>query len=137
MTVEHSLQVSASLAITGGILLPLLETIRRWEQMSEIEYFTYWFDDYLIGGFLLCAGWRTLRSRYKGLRILCAAWGAATVMLILSFIGQLIHIGNPDPAPVSPVLVAVIKGLLLAGALTGLILALRSSPFPIDRDQAT
>jgi hypothetical protein len=46
-------------------------------------------------------------------------------MMILSFIGQLQHIGSPDPAPVPSWVVLLIKGLLLAGVLVGLRLALR------------
>jgi hypothetical protein len=93
--------------------------------MSDPAMFTYWFDDYLIGGFLLYGAWRTKRDPARGQLFLCAAWGAATVMMILSFIGQLQHIGSPDPAPVPSWVVLLIKGLLLAGVLVGLRLALR------------
>src|SRR5690606_20297098 len=90
--------LSATLAIAMGILLPFLETIRRWSQMSQIPYFTYWFDDYLIGGFLLYAAWTILKGHHRGLLVLSASWGAATGMMILSFLGQLISLNQPDPA---------------------------------------
>ena len=125
-----SLQLSARLAILGAILLVVLETIRRYHQMSDPAMFTSWFDDYLISGFLIYGVWRTRRDPARGQLYLCAAWGAATVMMILSFIGQLQHIGGPDPAPVPSWAVLLIKGLLLIGAVTGLLLALRKQNQP-------
>ena len=121
----HSLQLSSRLAIPGAILLIGLETVRRYHQMSDLTMFTAWFDDYLIAAFLLYGTWRTQQDPRRGQLYLCAAWGAATVMMILSFIGQLTHLRDPDPAPVSSGMVAVIKGLLLIGSVLGLAMALK------------
>ena len=120
-----SLQFSARLAVYGAILFISLETIRRYHQMSDLSMFTAWFDDYLIGAFLLFGAWRTKRDPNHGQLYLCAAWGSATVMMILSFLGQLTHLGDPDPAPVSSGIVASIKGLLLTCARVGLVMALK------------
>jgi hypothetical protein len=45
-------RVSMYVAFAASILLPILETIRRWDQLAEPRYFITWFDDYIIGGFL-------------------------------------------------------------------------------------
>jgi len=125
---QRSLRISYWLALMGGIILPVLETIRRFHQMTDSQFFLYWFDDYLLGAFLLYAVWRTHRDPASGQRYLCAAWGATAFLLILSFIGQLQSLaqGVVDPAPVPSAGVAVIKGLFLVGALVGLTLALKA-----------
>ena len=41
------------LAILAGIVLPLGETARRWHQIADPRMFFAWFDDWLIGAFLL------------------------------------------------------------------------------------
>ena len=49
------LKISTYIAFIGGIVTPALETIRRWNQLSDPQYFINWFDDYIIGAFLLIA----------------------------------------------------------------------------------
>lgn len=104
---------SINAAFVFGIALPLLETIRRWHQMAELRYFFSWFDDYMLGAFLLFGAYKAHKNFTAGQKILSAGWGAATAGLFLSFIGQLDHLNNPDPAPVSSVTVALIKGAIL------------------------
>ena len=113
------------LAFTGGILVPVLETIRRWHQLADLHYFINWFDDYIMGAFLLFAAWKTYRSLETGRPYLCAAWGMATGMMFLSFFGQLQYLDQDDPAPVSSMTVAMIKGALLLGCVWSLVLALK------------
>jgi hypothetical protein len=61
-----TIRFSRRLAIVGGILAPLLETIRRWSTWQE------WppnvFDDYLMGALLLYGAWRTGRDVRSGQR---------------------------------------------------------------------
>jgi hypothetical protein len=120
-----STRISMYTAFVGGILTPVLETIRRWHQMSDLHYFMFWFDDYIIGGSLFFAAWKTYRYAVNGYRYLIAAWGFATGMAFSSFFSQLQRIDEPDPAPVSSATVALVKGIMLLICVLGLILALR------------
>ncbi len=73
------------LGFIGGIGIPILETIRRWHQLTDLHHFINWFDDYLMGAFLLFAAWKTYQSAEIGKPYLCSAWGAATGMMFMSF----------------------------------------------------
>jgi hypothetical protein len=123
-----SLDFSRKAALVMGIFLPLLETIRRWHQMSDWHYFLAWFDDYLLGGFLLFAAWMAHKNMASGQKFLAAGWGAATAGLFLSFIGQLDRLTQPDPAPVSSIWVAAIKGMLMAFCIVNLTVSLQAQP---------
>ena len=120
------LKRSMQLAFIGAALLIVLETIRRYHQMLDPQYFVNWFDDYLIGACLIFAAHKVQKGDPRGQLYLCAAWGFAAGLMVLSFIGQLMMLGQPDPAPVSSGMVAVIKGGLLVGALIGLMLAMKT-----------
>jgi hypothetical protein len=115
-------------AFVLGTLVPLLETVRRWHQLADPRYFINWFDDYLIGGFVVWAAWKTYRSPAAGQRFLVAAWGFAAGLGFGSFFGQLQEMHRPDPAPVPVEVVVTVKGVLLAIALACLALALRRLP---------
>ena len=83
MTIEFSRR----LAIVGGILAPLGETIRRWHTWQESP--PNLFDDYIMGAFLLYAAWRTGKNVRSGQRFLAAAWAFACGLGYYSFFGQL------------------------------------------------
>ena len=123
-----TIQFSRRLAILGGLLVPLGETIRRWSTWRESP--PNLFDDYLLGAFLLYAAWRTRRDVRGGQPALSAAWGFACGLGYYSFFGQLksLRLGEPDPAPIPSEWVAVIKGLALALALLALWSSLRRLP---------
>ena len=69
---------SISAAFVLGIALPLLETVRRYHQMLDPHFFFSWFDDYMLGGFLLFAAYKAHKDFESGQKILSAGWGAAT-----------------------------------------------------------
>ena len=121
------IKISMYLAFAGGILTPLLETIRRWHQLSDSRYFISWFDDYLIGGFLFFAALKTYKSIAKGQKYLTAAWGLATGMAFYSFFGQLQSLDQPDPVPVSSSTVAIIKGIMLLACIVCLVFSLEDN----------
>ena len=121
------IKVSMYTAFIGGILTPLLETIRRWHQISDPRYFISWFDDYLIGGILFFAASKTFKLLAKGVKYLIAAWGIATGMIFNSFFGQLQAINQSDPAPVSSLTVVIIKGIMFLICICSLILSLKTS----------
>lgn len=123
-----TIQFSRWLAIVGGILTPLAETIRRWSTWQESP--PNLFDDYIMGAFLLYAAWRTGKDIYSGQRFLAAAWAFACGLGYYSFFGQLnsLRLGVRDPAPISSEWVAVIKGVAVAMAIIALVISLRRLP---------
>ncbi len=118
------LKVSMYLAFVSGFLTPILETVRRWHQIPDIQYFFAWFDDYLIGGFLFFAAWKTYKSLSQGRKYLIASWGVATGMSFYSFASQLQAINQQDPAPVSSATVAGVKGIMILVCIISLVFAL-------------
>jgi hypothetical protein len=123
-----TIQFSRWLAIVGGILAPLAETIRRWSTWQESP--PNLFDDYIMGAFLLYAAWRTGKDVYSGQRYLAAAWAFACGLGYYSFFGQLksMRLGEHDPAPIASEWVAVIKGVAVALAIIALVISLRRLP---------
>jgi hypothetical protein len=121
-------RISMYTAFAGSIITPALETIRRWHQLTDPSHFINWFDDYLIGGFLFFAAWKTYKAAHNALHYLSGAWGFATGFAFASFVSQLqsLSIGKADPAPVSSATVAVVKGIMLAGCVLCLVLTMRS-----------
>jgi len=123
-----TIQFSRKLAILGGILAPLAETIRRWSTWRESP--ANLFDDYILGAFLLYGAWRTAKNMREGQRVLAAAWGLACGFGYYSFFGQLksMRLGEHDPAPISSGWVLAIKGVAVTLAVAALIGALRRLP---------
>lgn len=126
-----TIQFSRRLAVLFGILAPLGETIRRWSTWRE--YPPGFFDDYIMGAFLLYGAWRAGRDVRDGRRFLAAAWAFTCGLGYYSFFGQLrsMMLGETDPAPIPSAWVAVIKGVGLLLALAALVVALRHG----DEDQ--
>jgi hypothetical protein len=122
-----TIRFSRRLAIAFGILLPLGETIRRWNTWRD--YPPNFFDDYIIGAFLLYGAWRVGRDVRGGQRYLAAAWAFTCGIGYSSFFGQLqsLSLNEIDPAPIPSVWVALIKGVGLALSLLALVLSLRHS----------
>jgi hypothetical protein len=122
-----TLSISRRLALLIGSLLPVAETIRRWRQLDDLSVWPFWLDDFLIGGFLLYAYWRTRQSVSENRRFLAAAWGFTCGMAYLSFFGQITSLDVADPAPVSAEWVVTIKGIGLALSVLALIGSLRGA----------
>jgi len=123
------ISISRCLAIVLGILTPLAETIRRWSTWRENP--ASFFDDYIIGAFLLFGAWRTGKDVQRGRPFLAAAWAFMCGMAYVSFFGQLedCRLGIVDPAPISCASVATIKGIGLAIG----VMCLVSSLWPISQ----
>lgn len=123
-----AIKFSRWLAIVGGILVPLAETIRRWSTWQQS--LPSFFDDYILGAFLLFGAWRVGKDPRSGQKYLAAAWAFACGMGYPSFFGQLesLRLHEPDPAPVPSECVLIIKGVLWAVAIVALALSLRRLP---------
>lgn len=123
-----TIQFSRRLAYIGGVLTPVLETIRRWSTWRESP--AHLFDDYIMGAFLLYGAWRTGKNLREGQRVLAAAWGLACGMGYYSFFGQLhsLRQGEADPAAIASVWVLVIKGVAVTFAIAALVVSLKRLP---------
>ena len=124
------MRFSRTLAVILGILVPIAETVRRWNTWQDKPIALL--DDYILGAFGLYGAWVAGRDFHRGQCWLAAAWGMACGAAYFSFFGQLERLrrGEPDPAPIPSEWVAVIKGVLFALAILALILTLRARPQP-------
>jgi hypothetical protein len=122
------IRFSRWLAIIGGILAPLAETVRRWSTWQQSP--PNFFDDYIMGAFLLFGAWRVGKDVHSGQRFLAAAWAFACGLGYYSFFGQLdsLRRGQVDPAPIASEWVLMIKGVAWGAALLALVLTLRRLP---------
>jgi hypothetical protein len=123
-----TIQFSRNLAIIGGILVPLLETVRRWDSWQESP--PNLFDDYIMGAFLLFGAWKVSKEAHIGQRYLSAAWAFACGLGYYSFFGQLksLRLGERDPAPIASEWILLIKGIAVTLAIIALAISLKHLP---------
>jgi hypothetical protein len=123
-----TIQFSRNLAIIGGILVPLLETVRRWHSWQESP--PNLFDDYIMGAFLLFGAWKVSKEAHIGQRYLSAAWAFACGLGYYSFFGQLksLRLGERDPAPIASEWILLIKGIAVTLAIIALAISLKHLP---------
>ena len=114
------------LALLAGVLLPIGEIARRWHQLGDPRLFFAWFDDVLIGAFLLVGAWRVGRDAAAGQATLAAAWGFTLAIAIASFFAGMF--GDADPTGASRPVVVAVKGVMLALAVGALASVLRWRP---------
>lgn len=114
------------LALLAGVVLPLGEIARRWHQLGDPRLFHAWFDDFLIGAFLLYGAWRVGRDAVTGQASLAAAWGFTLAEAIGSFFTGLF--GAADPTGASRGVVVAIKAVMLLLAVVALADVLRWRP---------
>jgi hypothetical protein len=119
------------LALVAGAVLPVGEVARRWHQLGDARFFFAWFDDILIGGFLLYGAWRAGRDAATGQASLAAAWGFTLAIATGSFFTGVF--GDPDPTGASRGVVVAIKAVMLGLAIAALVSVLRWQPGAKDR----
>ena len=122
------MRFSRALAYFGGVVLPIGETVRRWQQLGDLRMAPAWMDDWIIGLLLLYGAWRTRDDVAGGRPVLAAAWGFACGMGYASFFSELMNLDLTDPSGFPSTTVAAIKGLMLALGIAALIATLRWKP---------
>jgi hypothetical protein len=113
-----ALRFSRTAALVIGLLLPVIETWRRWDALAN---WPSWLDDYIASALLLYA-WRAGRASDRESRpYLMAAWGYTFGIAYVSFFGQLERASSTDISGLATELVLGIKAFGVA--LSGLCLA--------------
>lgn len=123
------LKTSMRMATVMGVFLPLVETVRRSNQLFDLTKVLSWFDDYILGSILLIAAYLVKKKITNSISFLIAAWGFVSGALFLSFLGQFDYYRSTtgDPGIFSTSLVLVAKGLILGYLLIGLHLGIKSN----------
>ena len=121
------------LALLAGVVLPLGETVRRWHQLGDPRMFFAWFDDWLIGAFLLYGAWRVGQDATTGQASLAAAWGFTLAIGIGSFVESLIATDRLIRPARRWLRSCAIKAVMLALAIAALVSVLRWRPSRPDR----
>lgn len=119
------LTLSRRLAFAFGVIIPLLETIRRWGVWG---YPPAWLDDYFIGALLLVAAIKARNSRdiARARAWLAGAWGFTAGIGYTSFFTHLEHIHQADPGNIPQFwLTSIIGGgwLIVLAALAATLVA--------------
>jgi uncharacterized membrane protein YdcZ (DUF606 family) len=115
-------EVAAAYAM--GIGLPLLETLRRKTNFSTIAGYV---DDFIAGGLLLLAASSVSRGNPRGPVLLVAAWAVLCGGLYGSFFGQIESSAASDVSGLANTTVVIVKGVLYAISIAGLVLSIRSA----------
>jgi hypothetical protein len=123
------LTFSRRLAWIGGVLLPALETVRRWHEFpGPMESWPRWLDDYMLGAIQLLGAWRCSVDASHGRRWLIAAWAFVSGFGVQNVLvaWDRIHAATSDPSGLSHSTVFAIRCGLVALALLGFFSAMRS-----------
>src|SRR5262245_51872141 len=107
-----------------GIGLPLLEVLRRRTNFSTISGYV---DDFIAGALLLYAARPVSQGKPSGDVLLVLAWAVLSGGLYNSFFGQLENPASHDVGGLPNMTVVIIKGVLYAIALAGLVLSTRTA----------
>jgi hypothetical protein len=121
---RNKMCIEVKVAYAMGILLPVLEVIRRRTDFSDIPGYI---DDFLIGAFLLYAARSVSRPKSNGRVLLVAAWAVLCGGFYSSFFHQLQSSAPHDVSGYSNMLVVFIKGVLYLIAIGCLVLSIRSA----------
>lgn len=118
------MRIEVAAAYAMGVGLPLLEALRRKTNFSTIAGYV---DDFIAGGLLLFAAASVSRGKPNGPVLLVAAWAILCGGLYGSFFGQLESSAAHDVSGLANATVVVVKGLLYAISIAGLVLSVRSA----------
>lgn len=118
-----ALRVSRMLAIVIGLALPVGESIRRWGTGAPWQA---WADDFVLGAVLLAAAWSFRRGPESGRRCLIGARGFVCGAGMMSLLGNMRDLGEPENANIPRAVVLAVIGagwIVAVGALVATITA--------------
>jgi hypothetical protein len=115
-------------ALLLGILLPLLETVRRgWDHWAV--NFTTMFEDYAAGVALLVAAVAVLRRQTWARSWMLISWSGISFMMLISTVSQVERNARGDLEPHAGWVLAI-KLLLLFACAVALAQSVRQSKVP-------
>lgn len=117
-------EVIAAFAL--GVLLPVLETVRRGISHWAVN-FTTMFEDYLGGAVLLTGAWAVYRSKPWGAAFLLLAWASIIGLMTSSFVSQLEETLRGTADEPHNLVVVIVKFLLWSVSIVSLLLSFRSA----------
>ena len=117
-------EVTAAFVI--GLLLPVLETVRRGISHWAVD-FTTMFEDYLGGALLLIGAWAAYRAKSWGATFLLLAWASISGGMTISFVSQLEDTIRQTTTEPHNSVVVIVKFLLWLTCLASLILSFRTT----------
>ena len=117
-------EVIAAFAL--GVLLPILETVRRGISHWSVN-FTTMFEDYLGGALLLTGAWAAFREKSWGPVFLLLAWGSISGVMTASFVAQLEGTLRQTASEPHNLVVLLVKFLLWIVGMVSLVLSFRSA----------
>lgn len=119
------MRINVSAAIGLGLLLPVLETIRRGFDHWSVS-FTTMFEDYLAGVALLIAAVGSMRSKHWAPLSLVVVWSGTMFMMLISTVSQIERHMKGDLEAHSEIVLGI-KIALFALSLAALIQSLRDA----------
>jgi hypothetical protein len=111
-------------AFAIGVLLPVLETIRRGVGYWGVE-FTTMFEDYVAGALLLIGGWAAYRARRWAGLFLVLAWAYVAGLMGSSFWSQLEETLRQVASEPDNLIVVTVKFLLWGTSVASLVVSFR------------
>ena len=117
-------EIAAAFAM--GVLIPVLETVRRGIGHWAIN-FTTMFEDYLGGALMLTGAWAAYRAKPWGSVFLVLAWGAYCGLVTSSFLAQFEETLRGTADEPHNLVVVVVKFLLWSVGVISLILSFRAA----------
>jgi hypothetical protein len=107
-----------TLAWFAAFALPIVETWRRWGALwvQPVAYL----DDVVMGALFLVGAVMSTRGEF-GRRWLAAVYGCATCLNVLSLLGSIERISEQDPSGVTGATAVVVKSVMMALAIAGLV----------------
>ena len=115
-------EVSAAFCI--GVLLPVLETVRRGFGHWSVEATTM-LEDYLAGAFLIVAGLAAAREATFARPLLLAVWAGVSAMMSISLVSQIEETVRAIDLEPNNSLVLLFKTLLWVTCVVALLLSFR------------
>ena len=113
-------------AFALGVLLPVLETVRRGIGHWTVN-FTTMFEDYLGGAVLLTGAWAVYRSKPWVAVLLLLAWGSIIGIMTSSFLAQLEATLRQTASEPHNLVVLLVKFLLWSVSIVSLVLSFRAA----------
>jgi len=116
------IRISAYLALAFGVFLFIGEIVRNW---GDWQWWPFWVVDYIGASLLIFGGQRALKT--GTLRWLTGGWGFTAAMFWMSFFNHVDNLRANGPetnGPIEESQLTMIIGIMLAIALSGLLMAL-------------